>query len=157
MKYPVRRKDRQIPEEEALAIIDKAPFGVMATVDSDGEPYCVPLSLVRDGQWLYLHCAQSGHKTDNLKAGGRVCVTFVGDVSYPQDNFTTVYESAIVFGTAREVTADDEKTRCLEAICRRFTPANMDAFNEEISKALSHTGVWKIHIDEVTGKRRVLK
>lgn len=152
---PMRRKDREMPRDFAEAVIDRCRFAVMATVNPDGTPYCVPLSAARDGEWLYFHCAREGHKIDNLKYQNRVCVSCVGDTSLPPDNFTVAYESAAVFGTAEEVTEREEKIRVLRLICERYTPANMAAFDGEIRKALDATAVWRIHIDEVSGKRRV--
>jgi nitroimidazol reductase NimA-like FMN-containing flavoprotein (pyridoxamine 5'-phosphate oxidase superfamily) len=154
MHYEMRRKDRQISNEEAYTIIDKAPFGTMATVDSDGIPYAVPLDFVRNGDFLYFHGALKGHKTDNLKARPDVCISFVGNVSYPENNFTTVFESAILFGKAEEVTAGEEKINALKLICQRFTPKNMDAFDDEINNRLKATAVWKITIESISGKQR---
>jgi nitroimidazol reductase NimA-like FMN-containing flavoprotein (pyridoxamine 5'-phosphate oxidase superfamily) len=154
MHYEMRRKDREVSRDEALAALDKAPFGVMASVDSDGAPYCIPLSMARDGDWLYFHCAMVGHKIDNLRADSRVCVSFVGKAEFPKDNFTVVFESAVVIGTAEEITEDEEKIRALRLISERFTPKNMQAFDAEIAKLLKVTGVWKIHIEEIAGKTR---
>jgi nitroimidazol reductase NimA-like FMN-containing flavoprotein (pyridoxamine 5'-phosphate oxidase superfamily) len=160
MHYDMRRKDREASREEALAALDKAPFGVMATIDSDGVPYCIPLSMARDGDWLYFHCAMAGHKIDNLRAKTgvssppRVCVSFVGSAEFPEDNFTVVFQSAVVIGTAEEVTGDEEKIHGLRLICERFTPKNMAAFDTEVAKTLKLTGVWKIRIEEITGKTR---
>jgi nitroimidazol reductase NimA-like FMN-containing flavoprotein (pyridoxamine 5'-phosphate oxidase superfamily) len=123
---PMRRKDREMPRDFAEAVIDKkCRFAVMATVNPDGTPYCVPLSVVRDGEWLYFHCAREGHKIDNLTHRNRVCVSCVGDTSLPPDYFTVAYESATVFGTAEEVTEREERIRALRLICERYTPANM--------------------------------
>ena len=150
----MRRKDREEPEEAALAVIDRADFGVMATVDADGAPYCIPLSFARDGKLLYFHCALSGHKLDNLRRDPRVCVSFTGALHFPREHFTAVYESALAAGRAEEVTAAGEKIHGLRLLCESFTPGNMDAFDGAIEKALAITGVWKIHLDEVSGKRR---
>lgn len=149
----MRRKDREESRETALRIIDKAPFGVMATVDSDGEPYCTPLSFVRDGETLYFHCAREGHKIDNLKRDPRVCVGFTGEISFPEDDFTVVYESAMVRGTAEETSGDEEKIFGLRLLCERFTPKNMAAFDEVIARSLAATGVWKIRVEEISAKR----
>jgi nitroimidazol reductase NimA-like FMN-containing flavoprotein (pyridoxamine 5'-phosphate oxidase superfamily) len=126
----------------------------MATVDSDGIPYAVPLSFVRDGDLLYFHGAMEGHKIDNLKERPNVCITFVGDVSFPEKNFTTIFESAILFGNAEEVTGEEEKIHGLRLICERFIPKNMDAFDDAINKQLEVTSVWKIKIETISGKQR---
>jgi nitroimidazol reductase NimA-like FMN-containing flavoprotein (pyridoxamine 5'-phosphate oxidase superfamily) len=154
MHYTMRRKDREMSREESLAALDRAPYGVLSTVDSDGVPYGVPLSLAREGDLLYFHCAQAGHKIDNLRERPRVCVSFVGSAEFPEDHFTVAFESAIVFGTAREVTEDEEKIHGLRLISERFTPKNMHAFDDEIKRLLKVTGVWKIGIEEISGKRR---
>jgi nitroimidazol reductase NimA-like FMN-containing flavoprotein (pyridoxamine 5'-phosphate oxidase superfamily) len=151
----MRRKDREMPRDFALAVIDKGVFGALATVDEGGMPYSVPLSFVREGPCLYFHSAPEGHKIDNLRRGGRVCVSFVGDTRLPVDAFTIAYESAIVRGTAVEVQSRDEKIHALRLLCERYTPANMAAFDAAIEKELGSTAVWKIPIDEITGKRRV--
>ena len=152
----MRRKDRETTREEALIILDRSSWGVLSMADKAGDPYCVPLSIVRDGEWLYFHCALEGHKLELLHVKPKVCIAFTGNVEFPEDNFTAVYESAIVFGTAEEVTTEKEKLHGLRIISERFTPGNMHAFEEEANKMLSRTGVWKIHIDEITGKRRKL-
>ena len=154
MRYEMRRKDRAVSRDEALAALDKAAWGVLSSVDTDGAPYGIPLSLAREGEWLYFHCALGGHKIDNLRARPAVCVSFVGDAQFPEDNFTVVYESAVVFGTASEVTNREEKIHGLRLISERFTPKNMHAFDGEIAALLDRTGVWKIHIEDISGKRR---
>jgi nitroimidazol reductase NimA-like FMN-containing flavoprotein (pyridoxamine 5'-phosphate oxidase superfamily) len=143
-----------MPRDFAEAVIDKCRFAVMATVNPDGTPYCVPLSIARDGEWLYFHSAREGRKIDNLRRQNRVCLSCVGDTYLPPDHFTVVYESASVFGSAEEVTDREERIRALRLICERYTPANMAAFGEEIRKFLDAAAVWKIRIDEVSGKRR---
>lgn len=50
----MRRKDREMDREFGLKVIDKATYGVLAMVD-EGKPYCIPLSIVRDGNTLYFH------------------------------------------------------------------------------------------------------
>ena len=148
----MRRKDREKPREYALAVADNCVYSVMATVNPDGTPYCVPLSMARDGEWLYFHSALEGHKIDNLRHLNRVCVSCVGEVRAVPEKFSIGYASAIINGTAQEVTGREEKIHALDLISRRYTPANMDAFDQEIEKLLDVTGIWKIHIDEISGK-----
>ena len=152
----MRRKDRQMPEDFALAIVDKCAYSVMATVNPDGTPYCIPLSMAREGEWLYFHCALEGQKIDNLRHRNKVCVSCVGDVKIISGDFSTEFESALINGTAAEITDREEKIRALRLIAERYTPDHMPAFNEAIVKSLDTTGVWKIHIDGISGKRKKL-
>jgi nitroimidazol reductase NimA-like FMN-containing flavoprotein (pyridoxamine 5'-phosphate oxidase superfamily) len=148
----MRRKDREMPRDFAEAAADKCLYAVLSTVDSRGGPYGVPLSIAREGEWIYFHCAGEGRKIENLKACSKVCLTCVGNAEEPPDDFTVYYESAIIFGSAREVLEDTEKIRALRLVCERHTPANMAAFDAAIDKGLAVTSVWKIHIEEITGK-----
>ena len=148
----MRRKDRELSKDRALDIVDKCAFSVMATVNPDGSPYCVPLSMVREGEWLYFHSAREGHKIDNLRFKNKACVVCVGDLSEAPNEFSLGYESAVVKGNALEITGAEEKTRALRLISMRYTPKNMAAFDTAIKEQLDITGVWKIHIDEITGK-----
>ena len=148
----MRRKDRQLSREHALAIADKCAYMVLATVNPDGSPYCIPLSMARDGEWLYFHSASEGHKIDNLKSREKVCISCVGDVKELAGVFSIGYESAIISGSAGEITGREEKIHALTLISQRYTPKNMAAFDEAIDKDLARTGIWKIHIDEISGK-----
>jgi nitroimidazol reductase NimA-like FMN-containing flavoprotein (pyridoxamine 5'-phosphate oxidase superfamily) len=76
----------------------------------------------------------------------------VGDTAAIEGRFTIAYESAVVFGTVEEVLVPEEKIRCLRLICLRHTPNNMQAFDDAIQKLLTVTAVWKLHIDEISGK-----
>lgn len=138
----------------ALAVVDKCVYAVLSTISEDGLPYGVPLSIVREGEWIYFHSALEGHKIDNLKRGKTISLCCVGEVSEPEDDFTVVFESAIVFGAASEITGRDEKFQALRLICQRHTPAHMAVFESYTEKLIERTGVWKIHIDEISGKRR---
>ena len=148
----MRRKDREQSKDFALAVADNCAYSVLATVNPDGTPYCTPLSMAREGEWLYFHSALVGHKIENLRRQNRVCVSCVGEVKKIPDVFSIGFESAVINGTASEVTEREEKIHALALISRRYTPGHMDAFTAAIEKDLARTGVWKIHIDEISGK-----
>ena len=158
--HPMRRKDRQRDEAFCLKLMDSCTNGVMALTTGEDTPYCLPLSFVRKDRFLYFHCAKQGRKMDLLRACPRVCVTFIGrdDPTYQAEsnNFTTMFASAIVTGTAREVTDDAEKIEALRLLCQRFLPAAMvgDNFDRAVAASLSATAVWRIDMDEITGKSK---
>ena len=135
-------------------VIDKSQYAVIATVNEDLTPYCIPVSAVRDINSIYFHCAQKGHKTDNLISRPNACMTFVGDVTPVPKEFTTEYESAVITGRAHEVITDEEKIHALRLICLKYAADGMDKFDSEISRSLFRTAVWKIDIETITAKRK---
>ncbi|MHB9293779.1 hypothetical protein Holit_02909 [Hollandina sp. SP2] len=152
----MRRKDREMPRDFAEAVIDRCVYAVLATVNEDGTPYCIPLSIVREGEWLYFHSAQEGRKIDNIRARNRICLCCVGETRVPEGRFTMEYASAVVFGRVEAVSGDAEKTRVLRLLCLRYTPKAMADFDKALARQRAQTGVWKVHIDEITGKQNRL-
>jgi hypothetical protein len=58
-------------------------------------------------------------------------------------------------GKAEMVTDRDEKIEALRAICERFLPDHMDAFDDAIKRSIERTAVVKITLTEPpTGKRK---
>ena len=149
----MRRKDRQMPKEFALQIVDKCEYAVLSML-SNGNPYCVPLTIVRVDNSIYFHCAKAGEKYNALLQNQNVCLACVGDVNVVPQHFTTEYESAIVKGKATLVACDDEKIMALKALCKRHTPSNMSHFDNASNASLPRTAVFKISVDEITGKRK---
>lgn len=154
----MRRKDRQRDEAFCLDLIDAATHGVMALTTGEDVPYCLPLSFARRDRALYFHCAKSGRKTDLLREYPKVCVTFVGrdDPAYHDGDYTTFFASAIVTGTCVEVTEDAEKIEALRLLCQKLLPEYMggDRFEQAVAGSLPVTAVWKIRMEEVTGKAK---
>ena len=150
----MRRKDRQMPKESAIDIVDKCEWATLATIDTDGMPYCIPLSIARIGDAIYFHCAKEGKKIDCFKRNDDVCISCIGDTLRLDDEFATNYESAIVRGKISQVLDDNEKIAALKAICLRHTPLNMQNFDIEIKKYFNTTAIWKVSIQDIDGKRR---
>lgn len=153
------RKDREMPRDFAEMVTDKCEWAVLAMTDTDGNPYCTPVTIARDGSFVYFHSSMAlGKRTKALKANPRVCMTCVGDTrrATPEfkAKFTTEFESSVFTGIASEVTDEQEKIHALRLICERHVPANMGDFEKAIEKSLSITAVWKITIDEISGKRK---
>ena len=151
----MRRKDRERDRDFGLAVVDECEYGTVAI--QGGEPYCLPLSLVRVEDDLYFHCALEGKKLDLLRKNPTVWVSFVGENRAARDEFTTYFRSAMVKGTASEVTDEGEKVAALRALCEKLTPGHMPAFDGEVARSFAVTGIWKIHMDEITAKEKVKK
>lgn len=144
----------------ALEVMRKAPYITVSFTMPDGTAYGVPLSLAStdDNTW-YFHSAPEGDKLEAIAAHPEVCLSAVTRCTPtvgPKDNsFTLQYRSAIAFGKAEIVTDDLEKIKGLRAICERFLPDHMDAFDEAVSRSLDRTAVVRITLSEPpAGKRK---
>ena len=156
----MRKKSREMDADWALEVMDKAPYITVGMTDGDGMPYSVPLSLARtDEKTFYFHCATEGKKLDILREKPHVCLTAVSKCKPtvgPKDgSFTLEFKSAIAFGKAEIVADDNEKREALRAICQRFLPHHMDAFDAAVARSMSRTAVVRITLTEpLVGKRK---
>ena len=156
----MRRASREMSATFALEVLDKAPYITVSFTRPDGSPYGVPLSLARtDEKTFYFHCALEGEKLDCIAANPKVAlsaVTKCAPTVGPKDGcFTLQYKSAMAVGMAEIVNNRDEKIEALRAICQRFLPKHMDAFDDAIDHSLEITAVVRITLTEPpTGKRK---
>jgi len=172
----MRRKDREMDQEFAYAVIDRSPYGVLACVTPEGKPYAIPLSIARTGGKLFFHSATAGNKVDYLQDGQEVALTFVSHVQVPElfspealesilnepgaaaslgsKVFTTEFESACVQGRIYELKDPTDKMAGLRCVCEKFTPDKMAYFELAASNALKITKVYEIRIETLTGKRK---
>jgi nitroimidazol reductase NimA-like FMN-containing flavoprotein (pyridoxamine 5'-phosphate oxidase superfamily) len=158
MEREMRRKDRAISESEALELLGRGQYGVLATVGEEGEPYAVPLSYVFRAGKIYFHCAPVGRKIDNLRHQPKVGFTVVGKVAPVfEHSFSTNYESVMVFGTASEVTDKNEKCAALRALAEKYLPEHLDKADAYIEQSLPNVVVYAIEIERTSGKARRAK
>ena len=153
----MRRKDRQLTEEEAMDVVRKGKYGVLATVGDDGKPYSVPLSYVLDEEKgaLYFHgTAAGGQKMDNILANPSVCFTVVMDTEVLPAQFSTKYYSANVFGTAKVVEEEEEKKKALLLLVRKYAPDYEEQGRAYIERAIGAVAVVRLDVEQVTGKAR---
>ncbi len=171
----MRRKDREMNRDFGLMVIDKARYATLAMVTEETKPYAIPVSPARVGDAVYIHSAREGAKLDYLRSNPEVTMVFVGDVRVPDPitpgeyqeykaenkigmfastKFTTEYESAILRGRVTFVEHEEETMKGLRAISEKFTPLNMDYFEEAARSGIHRVQVLRIDILELTAKRK---
>jgi nitroimidazol reductase NimA-like FMN-containing flavoprotein (pyridoxamine 5'-phosphate oxidase superfamily) len=149
----MRRSDREISQQEAAELLVKAEYGVLSTVDKNGQPYGVPLSFVYKDNAIYFHCAMDGQKLENITNNEKVSFCVVGSTTVLPETFGTLYESALVFGIAREV-HDDERHKALVWLLEKYCSDFIDGGLRYIELKNKVTRVIKIEICQVSGKAR---
>jgi nitroimidazol reductase NimA-like FMN-containing flavoprotein (pyridoxamine 5'-phosphate oxidase superfamily) len=149
----MRRKDRLLPNDEALSIIMEGEYGILSTVSSINVPYGVPLNYCFVNLNIYFHCALKGQKLENIENNAKVSFCVVGETQIEPEIFSSKYESCIVQGTAEEV-FEEEKQLALAELIKKYSPAFQTEGTDYVQKVQGQTRVIKIVPDSFSGKAK---
>ena len=149
----MRRKDREITEDEAIEILIKGEHGILSMCSPENEGYGIPLNYVLDNHQIYFHCAAAGSKLDYLRNNNKVSFCVVGNTTVIPSDFGTLYESTIVSGTTSKVDGN-EKREALKRIIEKYSADFIIEGNEYIDKLFDRVSVIKLSIQSITGKAR---
>ena len=150
----MRRDDKQIiSRSEIDAIIKKSEVCRLAFAKGD-IPYIVPVSFGYDGKSIFIHTAKTGRKIDFITENNLVCFEFDADVKTIEDEtiackWTSAYKSVIGYGRIVELTTFDEQENAINQIMLQYSGKEWH-FNEQMLKSVK---LWKIRIDEISGKQ----
>ena len=150
----MRRKDRALPEQEAVQLLQNGEYGVLSTVDKDAQPYGVPLNFVYMDGSIYFHCALTGHKLENIAINDKVSFCVIGRTEVQPAEFSTGYESAIVFGRAA-VVLGEERHQALLGLLEKYCSDFLEEGIAYIDKLDEQTNVVRVKIDKITGKAKI--
>ncbi len=153
MQIPLRRLDRKLTDTESLSILSKGEYGIlsMSTIENGG--YGVPLNYVLWNSAIYFHCAIDGAKLKFIKKNNQVSFCVVGGTEILPSKFGTKYESAMIFGVATEVEAQ-EKQKALIQFVKKYSPEFIEESIPYINHFFKKTRVFKISIEYLSGKSR---
>jgi len=147
----MRRKQQELPEEKVEQLLKNSEYGVLSTIGEDGYPYGVAVNYIYSDGAIYFHCANEGHKLDNIAYNNKVSICVIGYNKVIEDKFDTQYESVVIFGRAAVVQGEEKKRRVIE-IGDRFCPAFMERCRELADKNFERFTIIKIEIEHSTGK-----
>ncbi len=172
----VRRRDRAKDDAWIEAALDTAPYGVLATVGEDGQPFLNSNLFVyhAEGRCIYMHTARVGQTRRNLDRGeegasegegpgARVCfsATAMGRL-LPADEaleFSVEYAGVVVFGRGHVVHDAAEKERGLQLLLDRYAPHLRSGrdYRPITAGELKRTAVYRIDIEEWSGKQKLVE
>ena len=147
----MRRTDREVTDRKwQEQVLQDAPMLELGMIDTEGNPYVVPLSFGYADGTIYLHGALEGKKNDSLATNPRVCfqVCIPGDATAKPGgkSFTMAYRSVTGFGKVTTLTDLGEKNAALEVLLRHydFPPTPVDESRK----------IWvaRLDIESMTGK-----
>ncbi|HEY2093863.1 MAG TPA: pyridoxamine 5'-phosphate oxidase family protein [Thermoanaerobaculia bacterium] len=139
------------------AIIDEALICYVGFVVGGDTPVVIPTIHWRDGETLYFHGSPAAGMLRNLKNGIRACatITLLDGLVMARSAFhhSMNYRSAVVFGTAREVTGE-EKLRALDLLVDHVCRGRSAEVRPPNEIELRKTIVLALPIEEASAKIR---
>lgn len=150
----LRRKNQGLEQSVCDEVLQKVSYGVLAVLGDDDYPYCVPLNYVYlpNQQIIYLHCAKTGHKIDAIRKHSKVSFCVVSKDQVIAEKFTTAFESVVAFGTACEVSEEQEKLFSLRQLNQKYSPEFEKTGEQEIEKFWNAVSIIKIEVQHISGK-----
>lgn len=151
----IRRKDRALPEEEALRILSEQSWGTLCVSGDDGYPYGVPVNYgYRNGK-LYIHgTSQASHKLDGIRRNDKVSFTVVKQHDLVEEEFSTNYSSVIVFGRARIIEDPNELRGAMMHMMAGLAPAMLEKAEDHCKHSMGAMAMIEITPEHITGKAR---
>ena len=151
----MRRNKQALSQEKCAEILWRGTSGVLSLSGDDGYPYGVPISYAYDGEKLYFHCAQAGHKLDAIRRNGKASFCVIAQDQVIPEPYTTHYRSVIVFGTVR-ILEEEEQYAAMEQLASKYAP---DSSAEDRQRAIR--GGWnalcvlEMTVAHMTGKEAI--
>ena len=157
----VRRQDLAMSGERIEQTLERGFCGRLATVGTDGAPYCTAMLYVRlDGE-IWMHSAKgAGHLRANVNHEPRVCLLIdepgeFFDYGRFECDSTISYGSVMAFGRMRVVEDRAAKQRFFETLMTKYRkdgaprPAGFFPRIEQIT-------LYALSVERLTGKEIVL-
>ncbi|MDA3049326.1 pyridoxamine 5'-phosphate oxidase family protein [Campylobacter sp. JMF_02 ED1] len=171
----MRRKDRELSNEEAYKIIDDCEYAIISCVRDNGEIFSIPLSIARENDSIFIHGAPEGSKAELFTQGREVsivCVSYnqvpvLSDAEFEaiKDNtsmlgkkaFTTEYTSAIARAKAYEVGDEPTMKKAMKLLCEKYCKEYMSAFETAINGQFHRMKIYEFKIQSVSAKAKKIK
>ena len=151
----LRRKKQLLSEQETLRVLEEGKTGIVGVLGDDGYPYTVPINYVSLEDKIYFHSAKKGHKIDAIAKEPKVSMTVVEKDDVVSREFTTYFRSIQPFGKAYVVEDEAERNVAFRALCEKFSGADMDRYEEIMSKEAAAAAIVRIDIEHITGKESI--
>jgi len=154
----IRRQNRILEDENRIEeLLQNSEYGFLSVgVEENGYGYGIPLSYVYDKETnsLYFHCAPDGQKLDVMKTNNKVSFCVVGITKPIGNQFTTLYESVLTYGSADLNLSDEEKRKALKLLVQKYSAGYEELGDKYMEKSWARTFAFKVEIEHITAKAK---
>jgi uncharacterized protein len=147
-----RLPEKQVTDRAALdAILDACRVAHLATSDSSGQPYVIPVAYARDRDHVLVHGSTGSRLFRALAAGVPTCltVTLLDGLVLARSAFESSmhYRSAMVLGSCESV-PDDDMLRSVEVLTEHLMPGRWAHLRPPTPKELAATTLLRLPLAE---------
>lgn len=158
----MRRRDRGKEDGWIRAFLHAAPYGFLATVGPEGQPYLNSNLYVFDEarHCLYLHTYRTGRTRENVEAHEKVCFSAaaMGRLLPALEalEFSVEYAGVVVFGRGRIIEDPEEATQGLRILLEKYAPHLRygEDYRQVTPEELKRTAVYRVDIETWSGKQK---
>ena len=157
---PTRSRERASYDRDAVHAVLDAGYVCHLGFVRDGLPVVLPTLYARVGDRLYVHGSTGSRPLRGAgeETGLPVCltVTLVDGLVLARSAFhhSINYRSAVVQGTAHQVTDPEERLLALDAMVDHIVPGRADDSRRADARELAATAVVRLDLTEVSVKTR---
>jgi len=147
------RKNRQLPIEECIRILETEKRGVLSVIGENGYPYGMPMNHfynAEDGK-LYFHCGNTGHRLDALRSDNAVSFCTYNSGYRNPGEWALHISSVIVFGRIRIVDEPERIADITARLSRKFT-RDETYIQTEIARHAHRTLLLELTPEHICGK-----
>jgi len=143
-----------VDQTEIEGIISQCDICFVGFVEADGTPYVIPMNFGYMNDEIILHSGPEGKHLELLKLNNRICVTFCTGhkLVYQHPDVACSYsmtsKSVLCKGSVTFAEDIEEKTTLMNLLMKNYTDRE---FKYSIP-ALKNVRVWRVKVDEMTGK-----
>jgi hypothetical protein len=159
-KFHVKRHDdREVFDRNGVnALLDNQYVAHVGFIDPDVNlPFVIPMGFARDNDRILLHGSTGSRMMMAIATGIDICVTVTQlnaiVVARSAFNSSMNYESVMVFGKARVLTAG-EKDQALEAITEKLVPGLWGYGRPMTAKEAAATMIVELSLERFSAKSR---
>ena len=149
----MNRIQQQLPQEEAIALLNQQPRGVLSLQGDDGYPYGVPTNFWysdADG-CIYFHSGDRGHKVDSLNRSAKASLTVLDSGTRKEGDWALTFRSVIVFGEIEVLSDAGAAMEAARSFSLQFTQ-DLAFIEGEIRSYGHETLCFRLRPRHITGK-----
>ena len=148
------RKNKQIPMEDCISLLEKEKRGMLSVLGDDEYPYGIPMNHYYDPQdgCLYFHCGrQRSHRFDALRRHPKASFCAMDEGFRREGEWSLNIRSVIVFGRVEIIDDYDTVIAISARLSRKFTD-DEGYIQAEIQKSGAGTRLLRLIPEHICGK-----